>query len=61
MPICAALLKMGHTSFEFYVLEEISKENIHKLADQENFWFNELKPSYNLAAFIGPNHPRFGR
>lgn len=64
MPICAALLKMGHTSFEFYVLEEISKENIHKLADQENFWFNELKPSYNLAAildtFIGPNHPRFG-
>jgi hypothetical protein len=65
MPICGALLKMGHTSFEFYVLEEISKDNIQNLAIRENFWFNQLKPSYNLAAildtFVGANHPRFGK
>lgn len=33
-------------------------------AEQENFWFNKIKPSYNIQAIIDPfkgkNHYRFG-
>jgi hypothetical protein len=65
MPIFAALLKYGHASFDFYILEEHEgKLATDQLALREDYWVKKVNPSYNLAVildtFVGENHPRFG-
>lgn len=65
MPICAVLFKYSYSSFELYVLEVVSKDNIENLPFREYFWISIVNPSYNLAAavdtFKGKNHPRYGK
>ena len=66
MAICGSILKYGYTNFTFYVLE-ICKNNISRkdFSERENYWFEKLKPSYNiqdiLHPFSGSNHYRFGK
>ena len=53
-------------NFTFYVLE-ICENNISRkdFSERENYWFEKLKPSYNiqdiLHPFSGSNHYRFGK
>jgi group I intron endonuclease len=65
MPICAALFKYGVSNFELYILETISQDYISNLVPREEFWVQNVNPSYNVAAvmdrFVGANHPRFGK
>ena len=51
--------------FTFYVLETFDKDKVSKkfLSERENFWYQIIKPSYNiqsiLQTFTGSNHYRF--
>jgi len=45
-----ALLKEGYSAFSLYVLEYCEKEN---LIDREQYYFNLLKPTYNLCITAG--------
>jgi hypothetical protein len=67
MAICAALLFYGHSKFNLYILElcdlNISK---HGLSLKENYWYEQIKPSYNIQKILQPRslanaHYRFGK
>lgn len=66
MAICASILKHQFNNFHLYVLELcqplISK---HDFMLREDFWYQLIKPSYNLQKIIQPfkgeNHYRFGK
>jgi len=45
-----ALLKGGYSAFSLYVLEYCEKEN---LIDREQYYFDLLKPTYNLCTVAG--------
>lgn len=45
-----ALLKEGYSAFSLYVLEYCEKEN---LMDREQYYFDLLKPTYNLCSTAG--------
>ena len=76
MPICAALLLHGLVNFNLYILEVlivdyIGRSNLNKLnlrrelLIRENYFYNSVKPSYNVAAildtFKGENHPNWNK
>jgi hypothetical protein len=71
MAICAALLQYGYINFNLYVLEVFpaaidTKLNLRsQLLIREAYFVSLVKPSYNIAAilnaFVGENHPRFGK
>ncbi len=65
MQVCKALLSHGFDSFDLYILEVVSIENINTLPYREDYWVTQVKPSYNKAVildpFVGANHPRFGK
>jgi len=66
MAICGSIYKNNINNFTLYILEIIDKKESNKyLSDRENFWYNLLKPSYNIQSilqpFTGINHYRFGK
>lgn len=65
MPICAALYNYTQGVFALYIIEVFSTYNKSVLLTRENYWVNNLKPSYNVAPildrFVGLNHPRSGK
>lgn len=76
MAICAALLSHNIRNFEFYILEivssngeKVSEKDLSNKPDmltlKEHFWWEIVKPSYNiqniLKPFTGPNHYRYNK
>lgn len=66
MAICGAIFKYNINKFTLYILETIDKEKSKEyLSERENFWYNLIKPSYNIQSilqpFTGSNHYRFGK
>lgn len=69
MAICSSINKYGIEQFSFAILEKIELDNTVELKDmlvkQENYWFNIVKPSYNIQSilnpFAGSNHYRYGK
>jgi len=66
MAICSAISKYEIDSFTFYVLETFDRDKVSQkyLSEKENFWYQNIKPSYNIQSIINPfsgmNHYRFG-
>jgi hypothetical protein len=66
MGICGAISKYDINNLTFYVLETFDKDKVSQkfLSNRENFWYQIIKPSYNiqnmLQLFTGTNHYRFG-
>ena len=66
MAICSALFKYDSKNFTFYVLESFDKNSVtpNFLSERENYWFQNIMPSYNIQSIINPfsgsNHYRFG-
>lgn len=69
MAICSAIFKYESNNFTFYVLESFDKndrDNVSQkyLSERANFWFQIIKPSYNIQSILNPftrsNHYRFG-
>lgn len=66
MAICGAISKYNINNFSLYILETIDdKKSKEFISERENFWYNLIKPSYNLQSilqpFTGSNHYRFGK
>jgi hypothetical protein len=65
MAICSAISKYEIKFFTFYVLETFDKDKISPkfLSERENFWYQTIKPSYDIQSilqpFTGSNHYRF--
>jgi len=51
-----ALLKEGYSAFSLYVLEYCEKEN---LIEKEQYYFDLLKPTYNICSIAGSTLGRF--
>lgn len=66
MGICGAIFKYDINNFTFYILETFDKNKVSQkfLSEKENFWYQIIKPSYNIQSilqpFSGTNHYRFG-
>ena len=64
MPISAALLKYGFESFSLHILEIVVDTTSANLLQREDYWFNLIRCSYNVADILTPfasgNHPRTG-
>lgn len=64
--ICSAIFKYGSKNFTFYFLEYFDQNSVSPnfLFERENYWFQNIKPSYNIQSIINPfsgsNHYRFG-
>ncbi len=50
MPICSALLKYGYSSFSLEILEYCDKND---LIEKEDYYFQLLKPEYNILSKAG--------
>jgi len=65
MAICGAIEKYNINNFTLYILETFSTQNYLNLSERENYWYDIIKPSYNiqtiLQPFSGSNHYRFGK
>lgn len=69
MAICSAIAKYNIEHFSFYILEVIDVSSISDIKEilnkQESFWFEVVRPSYNIQSIINPfsgsNHYRFGQ
>lgn len=55
-PLYRAFRKYEITNFKFTVLEEV--EDRTKLTEREQYWYDEMKPEYNI---LNPREPASGR